>query len=278
MKQVYIVKADGSTRQFSFKKLVRSVQRSGASNAIAKDVATAVLAKLPNRVTTNQIYDLIYKELRGARMHPTAQVYSLRRSLADLSPEEWEKYTAKIFSYYGYTTEWNKIVPGAAVEHQVDVIATKGNKQWLIECKHHFSFHNDTGLGEVLRVQARLEDTQDGFKKKTTKYNFTGAWLVVNTKFSDHAKRYAAAKGINMSGWRYPDQYSLERLIQDQSVFPVTILNIDKKTKNYLLHNGIITIQDVLEMPPKLEKIMDAKKLSRLRDQVSKLIEYAGNL
>ena len=278
MKQIYIVKADGSTRQFSFKKLVRSVKRSGANNVQANDVAKSVLKKLPSRVTTNQIYDLIYKELRGARLLPVAQIFSLRRSLSDLSPEEWEKYTAKLFSYYGYTTEWNKIIPGAAVEHQVDVVATKGKKQWLIECKHHYSFHNDTGLGEVLRVQARLEDIQDGFKKKTTKYNFVGAWLVVNTKFSDHAKRYAAAKGLNLSGWRYPDQYSLERLIQDQAVFPVTILNVDKKTKNFLLHNGIITIQDLLDMPTKLRNVLDKNKLKKLHNQINKLVEYNGNL
>ena len=278
MKQVSIVKADGSTRQFSFKKLVNSVKRSGASSVIAKDVATAVLKKLPPKVTTNQIYDLIYKELRGARMHPVAQIYSLRRSLSDLSPEEWEKYTAKLFSYYGYKTEWNKIIPGAAVEHQVDVVATKGNKQWLIECKHHYSFHNDTGLGEVLRVQARLEDIQDGYKKKTTKYNFSGAWLVVNTKFSDHAKRYSAAKGLKLSGWRYPDQYSLERLIQDQSVFPVTILNVDKKTQNFLLHNGIITIQDLLDISPKLRNMLNVNKLKKLHNQINKLIEYNGSL
>ena len=278
MKQIYIVKADGSTRQFSFKKLVRSVKRSGASNEVANDIAKTVLKNPPTKVTTNQIYDLIYKELKNARLHPTAQLYSLRRSLSNLSPEDWEKYTAKLFSYYGYTTEWNKIIPGASVEHQVDVVATKGNKQWLIECKHHYSYHNDTGLGEVLRVQARLEDIQDGYKKKTTKYNFSGAWLVVNTKFSGHAKRYAFAKGLNLSGWRYPKQYSLERLIQDQSVFPVTILNIDKKTRNFLLHNGMITIQDVLDMPARFRNILDKGKLTRLHNQINKLIEYSGKL
>jgi ATP cone domain/Restriction endonuclease/AF1548-like, C-terminal len=278
MKNIVIVKADGRTRQFSFKKLVRSVKRSGASSNIANDVAKAVLEKLPKQVTTNQIYDLIYKELKGLKMHPTAQVYSLRRSLSDLSPEDWEKYTAKLFSYYGYKTEWNKIIRGEAVEHQVDVVATKKTKQWLIECKHHYKFHNDTGLGEVLRVQARLEDIQDGFKKKTNKYNFCGAWLVVNTKFSGHAKRYAEAKGLNLTGWRYPKQYSLERLIQDQSIFPVTILNIDKKTTNFLVHNGILTIQDVLEMPAKLKSILGNKKLDKLVKQVKNLLEYGGNL
>jgi len=278
MKQVYIIKADGSLRQFSFKKLVSSVKRSGANTVMANEIARIVIDKLPPKVTTNQIYDLIYKELKGAKMHSTAQVYSLRRSLSDLQPEEWEKYTAKVFSYYGYTTEWNKIIPGASVEHQVDVIATKDNKQWLIECKHHYDFHNDTGLGEILRVQARLEDIQDGYKKKTTKYNFYGAWLFVNTKFSDHAKRYAAAKNIILSGWRYPNQYSLERLIQDQSVFPVTILNIDKKTKNFLLHNGIFTVQEILDMPTNLKKILDQKKYIKLVKQVDTLLEYSGNL
>lgn len=277
MKQIFIIKADGRRRRFSYKKLLYSVRRAGANKSLAEAVAKDVLRELPHEVTTNQIYDLIYKKLHSVQ-RPAAQVYSLRRALAQIPPEAWEKYTAKLFVYYGYKTEWNKVIPGASVEHQVDVIANKGSKSWLIECKHHYNFHNDTGLGEVLRVQARLEDIQDGFKKGTTKYNFTGAWLVVNTKFSGHAKRYAKAKKINMSGWKYPPQYSLERLIQDQAVFPVTILNINKKLENFLLHNNMLTIRDVLEMPDKLRRLLDKRKLTNLQNQINKLLEYSGKL
>jgi len=278
MKQILIVKADGSKRKFSYKKLLRSVKRSGANQSLAEQVARSVLKKLPREVTTNQIYDLIYKELKGNRQQSVAQIYSLRKSLSELDPEIWEKYIAKLFTYYGYRTEWNKIIPGASVEHQVDVVATKDNKQWLIECKHHYDYHNDTGLGEILRVWARLIDIQDGYKQGTTKYNFSGAWLVVNTKFSDHAKRYAEARKLNMTGWRYPEQYSLERLVQDQAVFPVTILNIDKKTQQFLLHNNVITIQEVMDMPNKLVRLLDKKILIKLRAQINKLLEYSGQL
>jgi hypothetical protein len=152
------------------------------------------------------------------------------------------------------------------------VVATKGKRQWLIECKHHYDQHSDTGLGEILQVWARLKDIQAGHKRGLNRYNFTGAWLVVNTKFSEHAKRYAVAKKINLSGWRYPEQYSLERLIQDQNIFPVTVLNLDKKTRDFLLQNDLITIQDVANMSDRFVRLLDKRVLSKLFGQINDLL------
>ncbi|MFW0837957.1 MAG: ATP cone domain-containing protein [Candidatus Komeilibacteria bacterium] len=273
MKRISIIKADGSKRAFSYKKLLHSVERAGANRETAKRVAKSVLAQLPREINTNQLYDLIYKELRSTH-RPAAQVYSLRRALADLPPEVWEKYIAKLFSYYGYITTWNVIVPGASVEHQVDVIAKRDDKVWLIECKHHYDYHRDTGLGEILQVQARLEDVQDGYKIGKNKYGFTGAWLVTNTKFSNHNKRYAEAKKINLSGWRYPEKYSLERLIQDKAVYPLTILSLDKQSRHWLMNNNILTLQDVLANGNKIIKNLGKDKADRLARQVQHLLDF----
>lgn len=272
MKQLYIIKADGSKRRFSFKRLLKSIQKSGASRDSADKIAREVLRQLPNEFTSNRLYDLIHKNLKQTNRQ-VAQIYSLRRALADIPPDIWEKYIAQLFEYYGYQTKWNVIIPGASVEHQVDVIAKKDNKTWLIECKHHYQYHRDTGLGEILQVQARLEDVQDGFKKKTTKYDFYGAWLVTNTRFSDHNKRYADAKNIHLTGWQYPEQYSLERLIQDRAIYPVTILYTDMKTKSTLMHNDVLTIQDLEKIPPQLAKIL-GNKLKGINKQAADLMEY----
>ncbi|OIO45778.1 MAG: hypothetical protein AUJ28_03700 [Parcubacteria group bacterium CG1_02_37_51] len=272
MKQLFIIKADGSKTRFSYKKLLKSIQKSGASADAADRIARQVLRELPNEFTSNMLFDLIHRQLKQTNRQ-VAQIYSLRRALADIPPDIWEKYIAKLFEYYGYQTKWNVIIPGASVEHQVDVIVTKDKKTWLIECKHHYEYHRDTGLGEILQVQARLEDVRDGFKKNKNKYDFFGAWLVTNTRFSDHNKRYADAKKINLTGWQYPEQYSLERLIQDRAIYPVTILYTDKKTKNTLLYNNILTIQDLEKMPPQLKKILGGK-LKGLNKQAADLMEY----
>jgi hypothetical protein len=120
MKQIFIIKANGTKRRFSYKKLLESIKRSGAAAALADEIARSVLKKLPLEVTTNQIYDLIYQELKNYRQVAVAQVYSLRWALSQLDPEIWERYIGKLFAYYNYQVEWNKIIPGEAVEHQVE--------------------------------------------------------------------------------------------------------------------------------------------------------------
>ncbi|PIZ98548.1 MAG: hypothetical protein COX77_04205 [Candidatus Komeilibacteria bacterium CG_4_10_14_0_2_um_filter_37_10] len=272
IKVISIKKFDGNRRRFSFKKLVKSVERCGVNGSEAEKVAHEVLSFLPTEVTSNQLYELIYKHLQQ-RDRSVAQIYSLRQALSEVRPECWEKYMGIILQYYGYQTKWNVLVKGASVEHQVDVIARKDDQVWLVECKHHFNYHHDCGLGEILQVQARLEDVMDGCKKNINKYNFTGAWLVTNTKFSEHAKRYAAAKNIRLTGWRYPEQYSLERLIQDQSIYPITMLRLDKATKNILQNNNIITIQDAEKLPIPLIKLLGTR-INTIQKQIQSLAEY----
>lgn len=272
IKIITIKKFDGTKRRFSFKKLVKSVERCGVNGAEAEKIAHEVLNTMPAEVTSGQLYELIYRHLQQ-RDRSVAQIYSLRQALSEIRPESWEKYLGIILQYYGYETKWNVLVKGASVEHQVDVIAKKDNKIWLVECKHHFNFHHDCGLGEILQVQARLEDVMDGWQKGVNKYNFSGAWLVTNTKFSDHAKKYADAKNIRLTGWRYPEQYSLERLIQDQSIYPVTMLRLDKATKNILQDNNIITIQEAEKMPNQLVKLLGTR-INTVQKQIQALSEY----
>ncbi len=176
----------------------------------------------------------------------SAAIFGLRESIADLDSRSFELYSMKVLEANGFRCEWDRLVKGRSVEHQVDIIAKKENNVWLVECKRHFNPHRFTGLDVALQVQARLEDIQDGFVAGTNRYSFTGAWIFTNTKFSQHAIDYSTAKHTRMTGWR-SGEFGLEKLAEPHKAFPVTMLKADLSVKAKLLEHRIVTIQDVVE-------------------------------
>jgi hypothetical protein len=162
-----------------------------------------------------------------------------------LDSESFERYTKTVLEQHGWKCSWNQIIVGRSVEHQVDVVAQKGDEAFVVECKRHFNPHRWCGLDVMLQVQARLEDLRDGSLDQKNKYRWVGAWIWTNTKFSEHAKTYAVAKALRMTGWR-SGEFGLERLVEDKKVWPVTMLRLDLMTKAKLLSSHVVTVQDVL--------------------------------
>jgi hypothetical protein len=242
---VFVIKADGNKEPFDAKKIYNTCIRAGADDALAKQIANAIAEQVQDGWTTHKIYKLVIEELEKTE-HKSAFLFPMRHAITELGSENFEVYTKKILEAHGYECEWNKIIQGSVVEHQVDVIARK-DKTYLIECKHHTNPHRFCGLGVMLQVFARLEDVQDGFKDKKNKYDFAAAWVFNNTKFSYHAKKYADAKGIRLSGWGYKKELSLETMVTKKKIYPVTILKIGNDVHKKLLQNNIITIQDLIE-------------------------------
>jgi HJR/Mrr/RecB family endonuclease len=241
---MFVIKADGRREKFSMNKIIRTCMRAGMPKKDAFKIAKKIKSEIKNNTTTRVIYHLILDELEKRKI-PSSFIYRLRDSIAELGPIEFELYTKKILEAHGYRCEWNKIIPGKCIEHQIDVIAKK-EKLFLVECKRHFNPHRFTGLGVVLQLQATLEDLLDGFEEKKNKYRFDQAWLVINTKFSEHAKQYAGKKNIRLTGWRSNTEFSLERMIEKKKIYPITILNIDFSLQKKFLSRHIITIDDLL--------------------------------
>jgi hypothetical protein len=187
---------------------------------------------------------MLFEELESVSAK-SAALFGLRESIADLDSRSFELYSIRVLEANGYICEWDRLVKGRSVEHQVDIIAKKDSEVWLVECKRHFNPHRFTGLDVPLQVQARLEDIQDGFVAGTNRFAFTGAWIFTNTKFSQHAIDYSSAKHIRMTGWR-SGEFGLEKLAEPKKVFPVTMLKADLVTKAKLLESQLVTLQDVI--------------------------------
>jgi hypothetical protein len=203
MRKVTVIKWDGRKEPYDQNKVITSLVRAGVSQSDLDRLLTEIEGQLTNPITTKCLFEIIDTGLTLYKLEKPRELYHLRDKLAAMNPFDFEKYVQQLLQDEGYRCEWNVVVPGFWVEHQIDVIAYKNNNTIMVEVKHHDNPHRLTGLGDACELWARLEDLQHGYQASKNPYNFTQAWLVVNTKFSDHAIRYAKGKGLWLTGWRY---------------------------------------------------------------------------
>ena len=250
MSPILVVKSTGEREVFDPAKLVSSLRKAGAGDAQANSILKHVEGELVDGMTTSEIYRHAFSMLRHAA-RPVAARYSMKRAISELGPNgfPFEKFLAEIFRAHGYEAVTDQIVQGACVEHEVDVVAWKGNELVMVEAK----FHNEPGLKSDLKValyvKARYDDLKDntyeygGKKRKITKFQ-----LFTNTKFTDHAVRYAECKGLSLVGWNYPKKGNLEDLISESGLHPLTSLTTLSQTeKRMLLDQGLVLCKQIAE-------------------------------
>ncbi len=237
-----IKRADGRVEEFDSMRVLSLCKRLGVPGKFAHEVIAKVKNQLKYGDTTQRIAQLVKAELPFR----FSLLYGLREAVAALEPAKFEVYVSRVLIANGYACTTNVIIPGEAIEHEVDIIAAKKDNLFLVECKHHINPHRDCGLDNVLQLQATLEDIEDGYKKKQNPYHFTQGWLITNTRFSAHASHYAAAKNIMLSGWRYKSTFSLTHMIEHKHAFPTTILQLPRHVISFFMRNNILTIQDIL--------------------------------
>ncbi len=268
-----IIKSSGKEQPFSREKIILSVQRAGVKKEVAEKIGQNIASRIYSKIPSANIHNMVLEELEK-RNKFSRLVYDLRRAVSIIDPRVFEEYIKKVLESHGYSCQWDVLIKGASVEHQIDIVAEKGTEKFLVECKHHYDYHKMSGLGCVLQVQARLEDVQDGFRQGKNNFNFSQAWLINNTLFSGHAITYAAAKKIRLSGWHYKEDGSLEKLIESQRIYPITILGVNQYIENRLAEIGILTIHDLLDHAKKPELVLGLKEANRLIEEAGELVQY----
>src|SRR3989344_1616533 len=118
-----IVKADGTTEEFISEKLVSSLKRAGAKEHIAEVITHDIEQELWDGMSTEEIYSRAFARLREER-HDLAARYSLKRAVLDFGPSgfPFEDYIGELFRAEGKKAIVRKIIKGACVEHEVDVV------------------------------------------------------------------------------------------------------------------------------------------------------------
>lgn len=248
---IEIIKSSGKRAEFKREKLVQSLIRSGAPSEIAYEIAKKVEKQIKPLMKTKSIYGLAKKYLKRFN-RASGMRYSLKKALFALGPTGYpfEKYFARILKQYEYSVHVGKIIDGYCVKHEVDIMAARGGEHFIIECKYHSSGGLATDVKTALYVHSRFLDIKKA--RELLPENASSVhegWLVTNTRCTTDALQFAECTGLKIVSWRYPSNGSLEKMIEEKRLYPVTILQSAKKNHvQELFKNDIILAQDIADM------------------------------
>ena len=269
-KEIMIKKASGQLEAFDERKLLQSLNVSGADEALAKEILSEIKAWLKPEVSTKKIYAKALGLLRQKTVSAAGK-YRVKEALMELgnTGRPFEVFIGELFKKLGYEVEVGKILTGKSITHEMDVIATKGKTQELVECKFSQFDSRYVSIQVPLYVHSRVKDII-AHKKSLSEYRgfkFTG-W-VANNRFSPDSLTYAQDYGLSLLSWNYPPNYCLRHLIEKYNIFPITILQaLSAREKEKLIANDIVTCNALfnsleqlvaLDMPPKRKKILLAE-------------------
>lgn len=253
-----VLKASGKYENFKSKKIYETVLATGASKRLARETVNLVKRKYYKGMTTKEILDIILENIK--KEPGLQQRYDLKRAIMSLGPSgfPFEQYFARILEHYGYKTKVSNVMKGKRIWHEVDIIAEKKDKTYMIECKYHNFIGNNTRLHPAMYTYARFLDIN----------LFDTPWLSTNTKCVDDAIEYAKGVGLKITSWNYPENASLRKLIEDKNLYPITVLkNVKRRTIEKLLELNLVLAEDVL----KEDSYELAKELNISRNEMEKI-------
>lgn len=249
---VQVAKADGTTEPFDPLKLRASLHKAGADEEATLSVVDGVTKNLYDGISTEEIYRRAFALLREHR-RDTAAHYSLKRALLEFGPSgfPFEAYLSDLFRTEGWKTAIDQIVPGACVEHEVDVVLTNAKETVYVEAKFHNTAAFKTDLKTVLYVKARIDDLHAAHPKQHIR-----GLVVTNTKFTSKAVQYASCEGLELLGWSYPHKGNLHERIETHRLYPITALTtLSKHEKMALLAGKHMLCKGLLGHPEILESV-----------------------
>jgi len=269
---INVIKFSGQIEPYSEKKVYNSAKRAGASADLAKHIAKQISSQAFEGMKTSEILKrvkaLLKKENKKASLR-----FNLKKALKGLGPTgfPFEKYTAEVFSSRGFETKTNLFLKGRCCVHETDFTAQKGNLLYIGECKYRNLLRGKVHTRDALANYARFLD----IKSSSSFGGSLKSLLVTNSKFTLKAVKYSKCVGVDLLGWKYPKGRGLEKIIEDNKLYPITIL---PSLKNYMIHafidNKIILAKDLTEK--NMGKILKATRIHE--KDLQRLIQEARML
>ena len=255
---INIVKHSGDSVPFDVEKLINSLRRAKANEALIQQIVEQVESQLYDGITTKKIYQMAFKMLKG-KSRVSASKYKLKKALMELGPTgfPFEKLVGKIMAHEGFDTKVGVIVQGNCVQHEVDVIAKKDNNHYMIECKYHSDQGRFCNVKIPLYIHSRFLDVEKQWERQKgheTKLHKGGVYT--NTRFTTDAIQYGKCVGLLLASWDYPRGNGLKDRIDKSGLHPLTALTtLTKAEKTKLLDKGIVLCKELHENPSLLEII-----------------------
>ncbi len=272
---IFIKKASGEKEPFKVEKLKESMRRAGAEEEIIQQISEDISNWIYEGITTQKIYGRAFSLLRKKKKYAASR-YKLKKAIMELGPTGYpfEHFIGKVLELQGFKTEVGQVVNGKCVTHEVDVIATRNNERYFVECKYGTSPGKVFNVQVPLYIRSRVNDIIEQCKEdeKYNSFNFYG-WVVTNTRFSSDAIDYGTCSGLNLLSWDFPANKGLKDIIDRNKIFPLTVLhNLTKAQKQRLMDNGIVICRQIRENPEVLEPFqIKPKKLNSLMEEIDDL-------
>lgn len=240
-----IVKYSGERVKFSLDKLKASLRSTGADEKLIKSIVNVVRDELYQGISTKEIYNRAFSLLKE-KESILASKYKLKKAIYELGPTgfPFERFVAAILQYSGYEVQVGKIVNGACVSHEVDVIARKNSDYIIAECKFHSDRGNNCNVKVPLYIQSRYRDILDQQKLDPP----TSGWVVTNTRFTQDAIAYGECAGLYLLSWDYPKKDSLKNRIDRLGLYPITVSTVlTQREKQFLLSRDIVLCRQLFK-------------------------------
>ncbi|MFV1917020.1 MAG: restriction endonuclease [Patescibacteria group bacterium] len=282
MKTISVIKANGEHELFSETKVKRSMKHAGIPSEIQKQVMEHVKSKLYDRIPTRKIYRHILEFLDKSEYSKGGKHYRLKQAIMELGPTGYpfEKFVGAILGEYGHKTETGVIVAGKCVSHEIDVVAQKGNKHFMVECKFHNRPGTRSDVKVALYVKARFEDVAAVWREKPGHQTiFHQAWLVTNTKLTSDAIQFGECAGMKLIAWSYPRKGCLQDLIEGTGLHPITCLtSLSRGQKRKLLEQDIVLCRDLIRAETSLLRSleMSEEKVEQVRREAALTCDFSS--
>jgi hypothetical protein len=273
--RIKVTKASGIVEDLNIHKLQSSLKRSGADSEQVEEIIERILLEIEPYTSTKKIYRLAKRYLKKLN-HASGMRYSLKRALFRLGPSGYafEQYYGNVLQQYGYDVKTGVILKGRCVKHEVDVFATNEKEVVFAECKYRNTAGGTIDVKIAMYVHSRILDLKPDLKSSYPGKRVRGC-LVTNTRFTSDALDYAKCTGIEVKSWGYPDHASLEKMIEEKRLYPVTIISgIKSGLVGRLIKQNIVLLKDLTEMEMKdISKILSLseKKAVALKEQANEL-------
>ncbi len=275
-KKVIITKASGEREVFDESRLRRSLELSGANDVVISQIIRKIENNLYDGISTREIYQKAFSLLRKSS-RSTAARYKLKKAIYELGPTgfPFEKFIAAILRYQGFETITNVILKGHCISHEIDIVAEKGKKHFIVECK----FHGDQGrfcdVKVPLYIHSRFQDITREWRKHpdNRRSKIHQGWIFTNTRFTTDAIKYGRCSGLMLVSWDYPKRGSLKERIDLSGLHPITCLTtLSRKEKKALLEEGRVLCRELCEDPKALSAVgVDSKKQKKVLEEVREL-------
>ncbi len=247
--RIEIVKSSGESVPFSSLRLEESLRKSGADDATVKQILQKVEEELYPGISTREIYNRAYAMLK--RKRPVyASKYKLKRAIYELGPTgfPFEKFVSTLLQYSGFETRVGEIVNGNCVSHEIDVLARKNGKTYLIECKFHGEEGRNCNVKVPLYIHSRFMDVQGADNGKSAGFSKPDeGWVVTNTRFTKEAVAYGKCAGLYLLSWDHPEGDGIRNRIDRLALYPITVSSLlSGREKQFLLSRDIVLCRQLI--------------------------------